>query len=61
MAKADERQPKPQPAHQARPDKLDGKSFQVNENTVVEGESVDPSAPPPPAEEKHNKEKIQGK
>ena len=53
MAKADESQPKPQPAHQERPDKLDGKSFQVNENTVVEGEFVDPSAPKPqPTEEK---------
>ena len=32
-AQNDERQPKPQPAHQERPDRLDGKSFQVNENS----------------------------
>jgi hypothetical protein len=57
-AQNDERQPKPQPAHQERPDKLDGKSFQVNENSVVEGESVH-SSPPPPSE-KRNEEKIQG-
>lgn len=59
-AQDDERQPKPQPAHQERPDKLDGKSFQVNENSVVEGESVHSSAPPPRSGERRNEEKIQG-
>jgi hypothetical protein len=56
-----EREPH-QSADAPRPEKLEGKSFQVNENSEEEGESVHSSAPPPqPSEEKPNEQKIQGK
>jgi hypothetical protein len=45
-----ERQPQPEAgdkkANLARQDKLEGKSFQVNENSVEEGESVSPDTKP---------------
>jgi hypothetical protein len=51
-----------QSADEPRPEKLEGKSFQVNENSVEEGEPVHSLAPPPqPSEEKPNEQKIQGK
>jgi hypothetical protein len=51
-----------QSADEPRPEELEGKSFQVNENSVEQGEPVDPSAPPPqPSEAKPNGQKIQGK
>jgi hypothetical protein len=60
-AQNQERQPH-QSADQPRPEKLEGKSFQVNESSVEEGEPVHSSAPPPqPSEEKPNEQKIQGK
>jgi hypothetical protein len=60
-AQNQERQPQ-QSAEQPRPEELEGKSFQVNENSVEEGEPVHSSAPPPqPSEEKPNGQKIQGK
>jgi hypothetical protein len=51
-----------QSADEPRPEKLEGESFQVNENSVEEGEPVHSSAPPPqPSEEKPNEQKSQGK
>jgi len=59
-AQNQERQPQ-QSADELRPE-LEGKSFQVNENSVEEGEPVHSSVPPPqPSEEKPNGQKIQGK
>jgi hypothetical protein len=60
-AQNQERQPQ-RSADEPRPEKLEGKSFQVNENSVEEGEPVHSSAPSPqPSEEKPNGQKIQGK
>jgi hypothetical protein len=60
-AQNQERQPH-QSADEPRPEKLEGKSFQVNEISLEEGEPVHSSAPPPqPSEEKPNRQKIQGK
>ncbi len=43
-------------------ERLEGKSFQVNENSVEEGEPVHSSAPrPQPSVAKPNEEKIEGK
>jgi hypothetical protein len=43
-------------------EKLEGKSFRVNENSVEEGEPVHSSGPPPqPSKENPNVQKIQGK
>jgi len=57
--------PEHQPADKSRPDILEGKSFQVNENSVEEGEPVDESTPPVRHKEKHPEkrpdEKIEGK
>lgn len=51
-----------QSADKPRPENLEGKSFQVNENSVEEGEPVHSSAPPPqPSEEKSNEQNVQGK
>ena len=51
-----------QPADEPRPEKLEGKSLQVNENSLKEGEPVHSPAPPPqPSEGKPNRQKIQGK
>ena len=49
-----------QPADESRPEKLDGKSFQVNENSVEEGDSVHSDAPRQSHESKPS-EKIEGK
>jgi hypothetical protein len=60
-AQNQERQPH-QSADDPRPEKLEGKSFQVNKNSVEEGDPVHSSAPPSqPSEEKPNERKIQGK
>jgi hypothetical protein len=60
-AQNQERQPH-KSADEPRPEKLEGKAFQVNENSVEEGEAVHSSTPPPqPSEEKPNGQKIQGK
>jgi hypothetical protein len=49
-----------QSGDKSRPDILEGTSFQVNENSVEEGESVHPSTPPR-SEERSNEETIAGK
>jgi hypothetical protein len=61
-AQNQERQPH-QSADEPRSETLEGKSFQVNENSVEEGGPVhsSASAPPQPPEEKPNEQKIQGK
>lgn len=59
-AQNQERQPQQQSGDKRNQQKLQGKAFQVNENSVEEGEPVHSSAPRP-SEEKPNEQKIQGK
>jgi hypothetical protein len=61
-AQNQERQPQQQSGDKPGPEILEGKSFQVNENRVEEGEPIHSWATPPQrSKERPNEEKIEGK
>jgi hypothetical protein len=61
-AQNQEREPQQQSGDKPGPEILEGTSFEVNENSVEEGEPIHSSAPPPQrSEERPNEEKIEGK
>jgi hypothetical protein len=56
------RQPQQQSGEGRSQQKLRGKSFQVNENSVENGEPVRSPAPPQPqSSDKHNQQNLEGK
>jgi hypothetical protein len=56
-----QRQPKEKPGEEHDQQKLQGKAFQVNENSVEEGEPIRPASSEPMSGDERSPQKLRGK